>query len=106
MVRPGGKDGPRERLGGVSPKPSRCPASLGSVPSALAPRGRLWEESVERIDDYRRAVGTDVWHKSPHCPNWPTQAYECARTKPNSGRDCDRCASGQVRQSGQGKASR
>ena len=61
---------------------------------------------MERIEDYRRAVGTDLWHKSPHCPNWPTQAFECSRTRPSSGRDCDACGSPQVRLTRQDKASR
>lgn len=45
---------------------------------------------MERID-YRRAVGTDVWHWNPNCPNWPKQTFECTRHKPVTGEDCQQC---------------
>lgn len=41
--------------------------------------------------DYRRAVGSDVWHWNSNCPAWPTKAYECRSSKPTSGSDCKQC---------------
>ena len=43
--------------------------------------------------DYRRAVGTDVWHWNPNCVKWPTKAYGCTQTEPSAGTKCKECGS-------------
>ena len=45
---------------------------------------------MERLD-YRREVGTDVWHWNPGCPDWPSKSFECAKSKPFTGQDCKKC---------------
>ena len=41
--------------------------------------------------DYRRTVGTDVWHWNPSCPKWPDKAFECTGAKPVTGKECQQC---------------
>jgi len=44
--------------------------------------------------DYRRAVGTTVWHWNSNCPKWPQHSFECSRTPPKNGERCEECAGG------------
>ena len=41
--------------------------------------------------DYRRTVGTDVWHWNVNCPKWPDKAFECSSSKPVTGKECQQC---------------
>ena len=45
---------------------------------------------MERID-YRRAVGSAVWHWNPNCPKWPAKAFECKYEKPLAENLCGQC---------------
>lgn len=47
---------------------------------------------MELQPDYRRAVGTDVWHWNSNCPKWPQHSFECSRTSPKTGIRCQECA--------------
>ena len=65
----------------------QCGDSI-SLPSRLC-RGSL---RMELQPDYRRAVGTDVWHWNSNCPKWPQHSFECSRTSPKTGIRCQECA--------------
>ena len=41
--------------------------------------------------EYRRAVGTQVWHWKPTCPDYPTQNFEISNEKPTTGEPCPEC---------------
>lgn len=46
-----------------------------------------------RKTKYRRERGTDVWHLSPDCSDWPLWNY-VERVTPGSGRVCAECLDG------------
>jgi hypothetical protein len=43
--------------------------------------------------NYRRKWGTQIWHSSPDCPNWPQSELEAEERaeKPASGDFCPDC---------------
>jgi len=46
--------------------------------------------------DFRRGVGTHVWHWNPKCRDWPKYTFECTHNKPFTGNMCTTCGIGEA----------
>jgi hypothetical protein len=43
--------------------------------------------------EFRRNIGSDIWHWCENCSDWPMSNYESSHLKPTSGEYCDQCKS-------------
>ena len=41
--------------------------------------------------EYRRAVGSRIWHWRPVCTDYPTKAWEISKDKPTARESCPEC---------------
>ncbi|MFT5820559.1 MAG: hypothetical protein ACI8ZM_001802 [Crocinitomix sp.] len=41
--------------------------------------------------EYRKRKGSDTWHWSTDCPNWPVINYDCKLSKQTQGQHCEKC---------------
>src|SRR6188508_3348292 len=63
-----------------------------SADSEVVPSLSTGGKRMDQQADFRRAVGSTVWHWNSNCPKWPQHSFECTRTSPKSGERCTECA--------------